>query len=214
MIDFANVKALTIPEGSVAKIEKIDGSVVWTKPTEEPTINFLECFQNTTNANCVKTGIKPTQNTTLIVEVEALATTNYCGVAGCRDSSHSFCFFTNTGTWRADYYGKQSVSSYTIATGEKVKLQLDGTGFYINDVQYDDFGSVTFQVTQEIWLLGVNNRGSKMNAMNQNFYSAQIKESGVLVRDYRTATDPNGTTCFYESVEHKYYYFDGTNAAA
>ena len=214
MIDFSNTKALTIPEGSVVKIEKITGELVWTKPTEEPAINFLEYLENTTNANCVKTGIKPTQNTRLTVEVEALDTTQYKGIAGSRDSSYSFCFFTNTSTWRADYYQKQSVSSYTIAVGQKIKLTLDGSGFYINDVQYDDYGTVNFQVSQDIWLLGVNNRGSKMNAMNQKFYTAQIHESSVLVRDYRPAVDPNGTTCMYESVERKYYYFDGTNVPA
>lgn len=214
MIDFSNTKALTIPEGSVAKIEKITGELVWTKPTEEPTINFLEYLRNSTSENHVDTCFKPNQNTSLTVKFKSLDATQFHGIAGCRDTSYSFCFFTDTSTWRADYCTTQSSSSYAIAVGEEIELTLDKNSFRINGVQYNDFAEKTFTVSQNIWLLGVNNRGTKMNAMKQDFISAQIRDDGVLVRDYRPAIDSDGTECLYESVERKYYYLDGTNAAA
>ena len=210
-IDFTGVKTITIPEGNVKKIVNGSGTVLWEKPSEAPSINFIDYIENTSNANYVDTGFKPNQNSTLVVEVEALATTQYCGIAGCRDTTYSFCFFTNTTTYRSDYYNKSTVSSYSIVVGDRVTLKQDKNYFYINDVQYNDFAYGEFQVTQNIWLLGNNNRGSKMNAMKQKFYSAQIYDNGTLVRDFRPCTDSNGTTCVFESVENKYYYLDGTN---
>lgn len=218
-IDFTGVAAVTIPEGNVTKItRKSNGAVLWEKSVpepDEPTINYLEYIQNTTNANYVDTGIKPNQNTVLTVTVEALDTLSYRGVGGCRDNSYSFCFFTDVSTWRADYNKTNSVTTVAVKVGEKMKLSVGAHKFKINDAnQFDYSTTISFSVSQNIWLLGVNNRGSKMNAMNQKFYSAQIEENGVLLRDFKPAKDPSGTTCMYESVERKYYYLNGTNVSA
>lgn len=213
-LDFTGVKAIMIPEGNVKKIVNGSGAVLWEKPTSEaPTINFIDYLQNESNATYIDTGFKPNQNTTLIVEVEALATNSYCGVAGSRDNSYSFCFFTGSSKWRADYHTKTYNSSYAVALNEKITLKLDKNYFHINDTQYNEFAINEFQVAQNIWLLGVNNRGSKMLAMKQKFYSAKIYDNGTLVRDFKPCLDGDGTTCLYESVENKYYYLDGTNVS-
>jgi hypothetical protein len=176
-------------------------------------INYINYIENTSNDNYIDTGIKPNQNTTLVVDVEALSVAQYCGIAGSRDTTESFCFFTDKTCWRADFYTKGSVTSYAVATNDRITLALEGNKFKINGTQYNDFSTGTFTVDQNIWLLGVNSRGAKMNAMSQKFYGAQIYDNGTLIRNFRPCKDENNVICCYESVEKKYYYLDGTNQA-
>lgn len=176
-------------------------------------INYINYIENTSNDNYIDTGIKPNQNTTLVVDVEALSVAQYCGIAGSRDTTESFCFFTDKTCWRADFYTKSSVTSYAVATNDRITLALEGNKFKINGTQYNDFSTSTFTVDQNIWLLGVNSRGAKMNAMSQKFYGAQIYDNGTLIRNFRPCKDENNVICCYESVEKKYYYLDGTNQA-
>jgi len=112
--------------------------------------------------------------------------------------------YTNVNCASSDKY--QRLRSYLTDTDYVVDARMDGS------VYSSSFTKQTFTNTANVYLFGINNKGSLFSSFPfiGNMYYAKMYQDGVLVRDYIPCLDPLGVPCMYDKVGRKPYYNVGT----
>ena len=105
----------------------------------------------------------------------------------------------------ADINVKRNISLSFTASNRKAVLDFDGE----QKTSTVTAGTLSLRNTTRMFL---DARTSSVNAIQYplRIYSAQITQSGTLVRDFIPVLDPEGVACMYDKVTKEYYYNQGT----
>ena len=200
MIDFSNVKAITIPEGEVKRIASANGSVLWEKTSAEE-YTFLEYLQF--NADMVfDTGICCTENTKIDLEF-----TNEDGSArylyGARTTNNTAsvtAYLTSSGAWRfGNTYKNLTIKSSTTihnAVVSKTGVVLDGTtNKYVGTLK-------SFSCP---WTLTLGSARTTSGAKTAaqfigKIYHFRMYDGDELILDWIPCAKADGSMGFYDNV--------------
>ena len=209
MIDFTNLKSLTIPEGPVARLLWGD-KVVWQKQKKLPAGYILLEYIETTDAQYIDTGFVPNNNSRVVADFVSNTDTTYNDILGCRSSTSSrgFAFSTTSTKWRFGYGSTVETSvawdtkRHTVDINKNV-LSLDGT--VIHTAQATEFACLYSMY------LGAINGSNKTYLGQTRFYSCKIYDNGTLVRDLLPCINPDGEIGMYDVRNGVFYANAGTD---
>ena len=206
MVNFAQVKAMTIPEGTVAQIW-IDGALMWKRDLP---VGYTEiAYIQTTGEQYINTGVVPSPDSRVICDFQATDKDSENHIFGSRSSSTSRCFafsIRGTGTWRFGYGSgytgsKVADTNRHIVDVNKNVCSLDGDVLYTKD--YEEFtGAYTIHISAV--------KASGMYEGRAKIYSCKIYDDGTLVRDYVPCINSKGEAGLWDKVENKFYGNVGT----
>ena len=207
MIDFTNLKSLTIPEGPVARLLWGD-KVVWQKQKKLPAGYILLEYIETTDAQYIDTGFVPNNNSRVVADFVSTAESGYNDVLGCRNttSSRGFAFSTTTTKWRFGYGRTVETSApwdtdRHIVDMNKNVLSLDGTVIHTAE-------TTEFTCPYSLCLGAI--QGSSMYLGQTRFYSCKIYDNDTLVRDFVPCINPDGEVGMYDVLNGVFYANAGT----
>lgn len=168
--------------------------------------------------NAINTSFAPNQNTKVEVVVSDITGSNqFVSPFGYRNGNTKqfWCYFdpaTTNKTFKARYNTTEYSSTYNYTSGGKIKISMDKTGLYIDDVlKTSAFSSATFTADANMYLFATNNNGSGQWNCIAKLYSAKIWDNGTLKRYfvpcYRNSDNVIG---LYEIVGRAFYTAQGT----
>ncbi len=222
MLDFGNLKAVSIPEGSVAKItRKSDGVTLWEKiksripgeyqeveyiyipdtayintewtPTEGTTFNII--FKATKNTYAFGTGSLPR----LAMYYSGTGSSQIYNTSNTADGIHRCSILANEIVDIETYSTYLSAESYVIVNGEKI----------INDAQQ----TVNFDTTLPMLLGAWQYNASTIRQGEIYLYYAKANVGGVdvfeMIPCYRKSDNAVG---MYDTVSEKFFTNAGTGS--
>ena len=182
-------------------------------------VRYVEYIKSNGNAY-FDTGVKA--KSTLRVKMKAQMLDNSISTPflfGARNSGtdSAFCFFyhTSASAWRADY--QTSNNRYTFdttavpKTGE-LEIDFNKNVWTVNGVS-KTFTAATFTSNYNLVLFANNTAGTIADHCPALIEYCQIYDNDVLIKDYKSAVDPDGVACFYDKVSETYEYGIGTFTA-
>jgi hypothetical protein len=184
----------------------------------EPDVNFVSYIKSTGTQH-INTNFTPNQNTRIVLEVEANATSSTSSskyMLGARASSSSRQFALQT--IASNYAGRYGTQEATIVSGSisgRYTIDLNKNVHTINGITHT-FNAETFTCPAPLSLFAMNNNGSGGYSPHDNMklYSCKIYDDGVLVRYYKPCLDPDGVACLYDEVNAEYVYNAGSGTFA
>ena len=213
MIDFSKVKEITIPEGKVSKIE-IDNNIVWTAANRY--IAKVNCLKSN-GSQYIDTGVAG-NNDNLRIELEfgVLAFKAYGGILGNYVSENHnswriiFQNADNNGTYINTNNLTSKASSPTInktstavsLTKNKIIINGKTTTPYTNQGSENENNILIFKASHNA-AIGTSIKVSYL----------KIYDGDELIRDYIPVIallNGNTVACFYDKVDKKLYYNNGT----
>ena len=193
-------KSFTIPAAWRAK----SGVVKFFLMTELPPYDVrLKSLRAASAGPYINTGVVPTTNTDIRVTAYHPADMAPFGVAG------KFYLFSNnpgqaTGVWYCGFFGATASSQLTNSPNHPYEHWLNATGAYVDGycVAAFDPTLITQTTTSQLTLFARRADGSSSVAKQGDctIYSAQVRESGVLVHDYIPCVK-NGTATMYDRAQ-------------
>lgn len=136
MMDFTGVKAIIIPEGSVAKIMR-GSDLLWEKPSNGglPAGWTLANFVRFTGAQHIDTGIVPTQKTRIEVTLtrEDSGSRYLYGVRNSGNTASVTAYLTSSGAWR---FGN-TYRNFTLTVDKEYTMAVDSDGVDQNGNHYN-----------------------------------------------------------------------------
>lgn len=140
-MDFTSVQAITIPEGSVAKIMR-GSELLWEKPSSGglPIGWTLANYVRFTGAQHIDTGIVPTQDTRIEVTLtrEASDARYLYGVRNSANTASVTAYMSNSGAWR---FGN-TYRNFTLTVDKEYSMVVDSDGIDQNGNHYNYGGTV------------------------------------------------------------------------
>lgn len=180
------------------------------RPNRISPLNYIQ----SSGTQYIDTGIKPNQNTKVVVDFEcASGSSSDPTVFGAWKSqiSDAFVFLltADLGNYYG-FYGTNLINKGGAYSGRHT-VTADKNTWSIDDVSVGTFSAATFQCSYPMFLFAYNNGGSAGNLnASIKIFSCQIYDNGALVRDFVPRYDQAGVACLYDKVEKKYYYNAGT----
>lgn len=198
MIDFSEIKAITIPEGSVKRILS-GNNVLWKKND----VTFIEYIQ-TSGTQYINTGVIPSPNSRVICDFQATDKDSENHIFGSRQTSsiRVFAFsIRSSGTWRFGY-GSGYIGSKVADTNRHIVdvnknvCTLDGSVLYTKD--YEEFvGAYTIHIGAV--------KAAGMYEGRAKIYSCKIYDNETLVRDYVPCINTDGEAGMWDKVNNQFY---------
>lgn len=166
-------------------------------------ITPLEYIEST-GYQYIDTGIKPTDNTKIILDYISYDT----GVEGVITAG-DYWLGTEFGIWVICSEVKDQ-AIYATLNGVRMKVQLDKTGLQINDIYAGTTPNVpSFSVPYNLCIFAQNRRNVIDKFSRTRVYSCRIYEDDILVRDFIPALK-NETAGLYDKVSGNFYSNLGT----
>lgn len=203
MIDFTGVQAITIPEGSVAKIMR-GSEVLWEKPGSGglPVGWTLANYIRFTGAQHIDTGIVPTRKTRIEVTLtRGDSDSRYLyGVRNSENTASVTAYMASSGAWR---FGN-TYRNLTLTVDKEYSVVVDSDGVDMNDSHYNYGASVKSFTANGTLTLGSTR--STSGGLGSPQFVGTVKEfrmysDGELVLEllpvYNAAT---GAYAFYDTV--------------
>ena len=214
MIDFLNSKSIRTPRGEVASITR-NGETLWQKVKYKRELAYLE----STGKQYIDTGIVGDRDCGVELEVYITGNLNNgCGVGswGANTSTErAWLFYVFGNTFRCGYGSTNAALSYgaELNTWYKWKIDVvdDKQVIYLNDEHINTSGAKDYFTTNlNLYLFGMNNRGSFAYELRSKMRYVKIRKLGVLVRDFIPVLDMNDRPCMYDKISEEFFYNQGT----
>ena len=158
----------------------------------------------------INTGFKPNQNTRCVIDIENLssAQASFFG-ARASQTAASFTYFSLTATTgRSDYGASKQSMSFTNTVG-RYTVDQNKNVCTANGVTATGTAN-TFQLTNNLYLMAVNQANAAMQNAKMKLYSAKIYDNGTLVRDFIPCKNASGAIGLWDNVNSVFYANAGT----
>lgn len=204
MIDFSKLKAMTIPEGPVAKILS-GGKVFWKKSAFPAGYTLLDYIESDGN-QYIDTGIRPNQSTRVDCKAQYTDIGGTGVLFGYRysNSAARYEFFVTGG----NFYSAYGTSAMRIgpATTDLLSIDKNANITFVNGDEAAYHTDGAFQGTGPMFLFGVNRNGTPTLFSSARMYSCQIYDGNdVLVRDFVPCMNASGEVGMYDRVSGKFF---------
>ena len=162
----------------------------------------------------INTGLKPNQNTRIVMHVNPISITSNAWAFGGRnanDNNGKGVFFSYSELlWNAVYYDSSGIKSFSgISSTADLNIDYDKNTCTINGVSVN-FTAKTFKSDFNITLLACNTGGTVAGHLSANLYSCQIYDNGTLVRDFKPCINASGEVGLFDMVNRQFYGNAGT----
>lgn len=161
-------------------------------------------------AQYIDTGIKPNQNTRIVIDFTALTASVNAYAYGMRgDSAHNFnprfgAVFKNASV-RVDYGNGNGVTlPLTLTVGGHYKLDQNKNVCALNASTATN-STATFQCPNPAYLFAINEGGTAKYFATVKLYSGQVYDNGALIRNFVPARNASGTLGLYDTVNGAFY---------
>lgn len=214
-MDWSQVTALTIPEGSVKQVS-VNGVVLWKKGLYTK-LEYIE----STGTQYINTGII-NWNNTLEYEIK-LSIQQQSGIKtyfGCYDRWDTLKNnVPNISTWTNYRFASNFRAGYNSNSGTDIGIRNGQTGtisFKGNTISWSEGSSLSFDrgydftVPSSIFLFAQHSGNNASEFAETKIYYAKFWLNGELVRDFRPRLDGNNVACMYDMVTGTYFYNQGT----
>lgn len=164
----------------------------------------------------INTGLKPNQNTRIVMHVNPISITADAWAFGGRNADGTngkgvFFYYSSERLWNAVYYegsGSVSKSFSGISSTADLNIDYDKNTCTINGVSVN-FTANTFQSDFNLALLACLT-GGVTGHLSAKLYSCQIYDNDVLVRDFVPCINASGEVGLYDLVGKQFYGNAGT----
>lgn len=181
------------------------GSVTFRAKRKLHQVEYLE----SSGTQYIDTGLVATNNTKISITFERQ------GIDGCLIATDTAWCNTGFGIWsHAGEYGNTCITSISLSDNIKHTVVNDKGKFYIDGSLYTTLTANTFSTAQNLYLFALNRAGSIIENYTGKFYSCQIYDNDVLVRDFVPAIDGSGKACLYDKVTQAFFYNGGSGTFA
>lgn len=209
-MDWSQVTALTIPEGSVKQVS-VNGVILWKKGSSLSDYTQLEYIEST-GTQYIDTGIATTNNN-LGFMLEAMPLTNadvypmgsraiggntrFFGVRSVSSNTFSYGWsFYQTASASQSYVNVRTTMSLNWLNSKKATIGNDS----------NDLATVNIANGRNITLFGINGQ----LLWTGRIYNAKISDGNQIIADLRPCLDGNNVACMYDMVTGTYFYNQGT----
>lgn len=158
----------------------------------------------------INTGFKPNQNTRCVMDIENLSSAQaaFFG-ARANQNAASFTYFSlSATTGRSDYGSSKQSMSFTNTVG-RYTVDQNKNVCTANGVTATGTAN-TFQLTNNLYLMAVNQADAAMQNAKLKLYSAKVYDNGTLVRDFIPCKNASGTIGLWDNVNSVFYANAGT----
>ena len=177
------------------------GSVTFRAKRKLHQVEYLE----SSGTQYIDTGLVATNNTKISITFERQ------GIDGCLIATDTAWCNTGFGIWsHAGEYGNTCITSISLSDNIKHTVVNDKGKFYIDGSLYTTLTANTFSTAQNLYLFALNRAGSIIENYTGKFYSCQIYDNDVIVRDFVPAIDGYGKVCLYDKVTQAFFYNGGS----
>ena len=153
----------------------------------------------------INTGFKPNQNTRCVMDIENLSSAQaaFFG-ARANQNAASFTYFSLTATTgRSDYGSSKQSMSFTNTVG-RYTVDQNKNVCTANGVTATGTAN-TFQLTNNLYLMAVNQADAAIQNAKLKLYSAKIYDNGTLVRDFIPCKNASGAIGLWDNVNSVFY---------
>ena len=172
-----------------------------------------------TGSQYIDTGIKLSSNSKvdlMYMPVSNISTNGH--VFGARDVASAgggYGIGIISSRYIFDYNSRVTASNVSIGFTTKYRFVKDKASNKIyadgSEVFSQDNTAQTFSLNYNAYLFRINDAGSSSAASRYGrVYYCKIWDNGILIRDYIPCLDAFGVPCFFDKVEKKAYYNNGT----
>lgn len=159
----------------------------------------------------INTGLKPNQNTRIVMHVNPISITANAWAFGGRNADGTngkgvFFSYSSESLWNAVYYesGSSSEKSFSgISPTADLNIDYDKNTCTINGVSVN-FTVNTFQSNFNLALLACLT-GGVTGRLSAKLYSCQIYDNGTLVRDFKPCISASGEVGLFDMVNQQFY---------
>lgn len=203
MIDFASIKGVAIPEGSVKRITH-NGFVLWEKPSAQDEYTFLEFLQF--DADMVfDTGIICTNNTQIEIGfIKESDTAQYLyGVRTANNTASVTAYLNTNGAWR---FGN-TYKTLTFNRGTRYDVAVNSSGVLVETL-LNKYNATVKAFTAPYTLTIGSARTTAGEVSDAQFagklYYFRVYEGDSIVLDYSPCVTSQGIYGFWDSVAGKF----------
>lgn len=216
-MDWSQVTALTIPEGSVKQVS-VNGVVLWKKGLLPSGYTQLEYIEST-GTQWIDTGVYGTDKTSVHIKYIATKTSsqNGFGIIGYQSGfklSPTFqrVIWTNQGDNQFRYGDKLTDTFKRVNINEVVEETFGNGSWIYNGVNIPLETTNSFTTSPNTMVLfSLKNRTVIMSLAIIKLYFCSIEENGTLVRNLLPARrNSDGKLGMYDMVTGTYFYNQGT----
>lgn len=175
----------------------------------------LEFIKSDGTGQYINTGFTPDPiNTSVVMDVALYTDATDTHVVGCRHSltSNEFCLLiTQQNKWRSDYGTNQITLTQTPKIG-RYGIIINGYCTKVDD-ELASRSSSNFTLSYPLYLFAVNTANSTSTYAPIVLYSAQIYDSGELVRNYIPCKrNSDNAVGLYDTANSMFYANSGTGS--
>lgn len=164
----------------------------------------------------INTGLKPNQNTRIVMHVNPISITADAWAFGGRNANGNngkgvFFSYSSERLWNAVYYEGNTnvIKSFSgISSTADLNIDYDKNTCTINGVSVN-FTANTFQSDFNLALLACLT-GGVTGYLSAKLYSCQIYDNGTLVRDFKPCINASGEVGLFDMVNRQFYGNAGT----
>ena len=215
MIDFTGVKAITIPEGKVVRINSGD-TVIWEQTEEYTTLDYITVPASAWfNTGVVPSGDKWTYETEMYATSWGSNQYYYLAVRETKNYNTMYAPIHVSSGYRMYFSGSKSASAggaknnwYTIRSEIEDGLQ----NMYLNgELKATSNFAITTNYTLPLYLFAANFHGGMYQGTAGRIKYLKITKGNEVVRDFvASKRNVDGVCGLYDRVEGKFY----TNAGS
>ena len=218
MINFSQLKSLTIPEGPVSRLLWGD-KVVWQKQKSPPEGYTRRSYIESDGKQCINTGFIADANSKVVMDCQSIGVVgSKVGQAffGARTSasSKSFAVYWHDANDNYRYmYGSSYAEKKLDRIADRIIITADKNVATIGDKLTLTRPEESFACEYPMFLFALNNAGSILLPTKLRAYSCQIYDgTGALVRSYLPYTNPDGESGLWDFVTGAFYANAGSGA--
>lgn len=210
---FANVKSVTIPQGTVASIFR-GTELLWKKQKYKRKLLYLE----STGTQYIDTGVIGKTGVKTFLDFEMitgdLADNIFFGSVPVKWNPRFYPATVKNGKWGLGYDDRLT-SDIDAKIGQRYAITSEmvyGNQNMIIDGTTVVSGKNTTSVNTNLnmYLFCINWGGNAKHYGNTRVYACQIYENDNLVRDFIPVLDMNDIPCMYDQVNGEFFYNKGT----
>lgn len=179
--------------------------------TEYTRVEFLE----STGIQHIDTGVKPNQDTRIVIDFEVLTNTAEAHICSARTNGGTpllTLYYNASGTFGTRYGTGSSVTFSGVSGKGRYLFDRNKNVCTINGANAITATAETFSVANNLTLF-CRNDGTATNAyIKGRLYSCKIYDNDVLVRDYIPVINADNEPCLYDKLNHVYYRNAGSGA--
>ena len=172
-------------------------------------VNYLQ----SSGTQYIDTGRKLTQDSDITIDFRIVAINRNAGILGSRQSSseNNLTLFQQTGpnAFNVDFSEYQQHRFKTNSSLERIKIQVNKTGVWVNDILQKSWSDVAdFETPTNGLIFDVGNNNWTGNKAVMRLYGYTDGDAQQLV----PCLDANGVPCMFDFVSRKSFYNVGTGS--